>query len=568
MGLIKAISGAVGGVLSDLWKEFIYCDEMTPETIIIKGRKRTSSQGRSSNTISEDNIISNGSVIAVNVGQCAIIVESGKVAELCAEPGQFVYDKSTEPSIFSGSLGSSIVGTFKQIGRRFTFGGDPGKDQRVYYFNTKELIGNKYGTPSLIPFPTILDLSGVQRKLMVRIKCFGEYSYRVVAPILFYTNVAGNVSDEYVRSEIDSQLKTELLTALRPAFAKIGAMKISYDELPAHTMELADALNEQLSAKWRNLRGIEIVSFGVSSVRADEENEKRIMDAQNTTFYTDPNLAAGRLVGAQSEAMVTTAVIPFGITEEEAFQILKKWMEENKGKPETELLRAHMDELRTPTKGGARLRGVYPPYRLFQGPFSFTVRRAQGNEREFAGESFLSHKAIVTSDNLPNDLLDCVEPFDWSGLREFHFVYLAGLTAQVEKDGYDKTVEDLSREVYEDLDGYVRASMHTPQTQSKIDLGGVASAPILLPIYYVSIGGDSRLQVAINGQTGQVAVYTGIVEKKTPWYIEPVLLTALLYFAWLRLIRFPEPGKTGAEGIFRDSRDTCRIHRDLCPAHR
>lgn len=307
MGLIKAATSAVGGVLSDQWKEFIYCDEMTPETIIIKGRKRTSSQGRSSNTTAEDNIISNGSVIAVNAGQCAIIVESGKVAELCAEPGEFVYDKSTEPSVFSGSLGESIIGTFRQIGRRFTFGGDPGKDQRVYYFNMKELIGNKYGTPSLIPFPTILDLSGVQRKLMVRIKCFGEYSYRIVDPILFYTNVAGSVADEYVRAQIDGQLRTELLTALQPAFAKIGAMKISYDELPAHTLELADVLNEQLSAKWRNLRGIEIVSFGVSSVRADEEDEKRIMDAQNATFYTDPNLAAGRLVGAQSEAMVTAA---------------------------------------------------------------------------------------------------------------------------------------------------------------------------------------------------------------------------------------------------------------------
>ena len=252
MDFIKAATSAVGGVLSDQWKEFIYCDEMTPETIIVKGRKRTSSQGRSSNTTAEDNIISNGSVIAVNAGQCAIIVESGKVAELCAEPGEFVYDKSTEPSVFSGSLGESIIGTFRQIGRRFTFGGDPGKDQRVYYFNMKELIGNKYGTPSLIPFPTILDLGGVQRRLMVRIKCFGEYSYRVVNPILFYTNVAGNVADEYLRSEIDGQLKTELLTALQPAFAKIGAAKISYDELPAHTMELADALNNALSAKWRD----------------------------------------------------------------------------------------------------------------------------------------------------------------------------------------------------------------------------------------------------------------------------------------------------------------------------
>ena len=311
MGLIKAITGATDGVLADQWREFFYGEEMTPDVLVMKGQKRLSSQGRSSNTSGEDNIISNGSVIAVNAGQCMIIVESGKVVEVCAEPGEFVYDTSTEPSIltgtFEGHLGENILNVFRQIGKRFTFGGDPGKDQRVYYFNIKEIIGNKYGTPNLIPFPTILDLNGVQKKLMVRIKCFGEYSYRIVNPVLFYTNVTGNVDDTYQRTEIDSQLKTELLTALQPAFAKIGATRISYDELPAHTMELANALNEVLSAKWRDLRGIEIVSFGVSSVRADEEDEKRIMDAQNATFYTDPSMAAARLVGAQSEAMVTAA---------------------------------------------------------------------------------------------------------------------------------------------------------------------------------------------------------------------------------------------------------------------
>ena len=240
MGLIKAITGAAGGVLADQWREFFYGDEMTPDVLVMKGQKRLSSQGRSSNTSGEDNIISNGSVIAVNAGQCMMIVESGKVVEVCAEPGEFVYDTSTEPSIltgtFEGNLGENILNVFRQIGKRFTFGGDPGKDQRVYYFNIKEIVGNKYGTPNLIPFPTILDLNGVQKKLMVRIKCFGEYSYRIVNPVLFYTNVTGNVDDTYQRTEIDSQLKTELLTALQPAFAKIGATKISYDELPGHTM--------------------------------------------------------------------------------------------------------------------------------------------------------------------------------------------------------------------------------------------------------------------------------------------------------------------------------------------
>ena len=138
MGLIKAGMGAIGGVLADQWKEYFYCDSMTPDVLMCKGQKRISSQGRSSNTSAEDNIISNGSVIAVNVGQCMMIVEQGKVVDLCAEPGEYTYDKSTEPSVFTGDLKESVIQVFQRMGKRFTFGGDTGKDQRVYYFNTKE----------------------------------------------------------------------------------------------------------------------------------------------------------------------------------------------------------------------------------------------------------------------------------------------------------------------------------------------------------------------------------------------------------------------------------------------
>ena len=219
MGLIKAITGAAGGVLADQWKEFFYCDSIEPDVLVVKGQKRTSDK-RSSNTNGEDNIISNGSKIAVNDGQCMIIVEQGKVAEICAEPGEFTYDSSTEPSIFSGNLGDSIKATFLNIGKRFTFGGDTAKDQRVYYFNTKEIIGNKYGTANAVPFRVVDNNIGLD--IDISIKCFGEYSYKIVDPILFYTNVCGNVDDEYERASIDSQLKTELLTALQPAFAKIS----------------------------------------------------------------------------------------------------------------------------------------------------------------------------------------------------------------------------------------------------------------------------------------------------------------------------------------------------------
>ena len=303
MGLIQAALGSAGGVLADQWKEYFYCESIPENVMAVKGMHRVS--GRSSNYKGSENIISNGSVVAVADGQCMIIVDQGKVTELCAEPGEFVYDSSTEPTIFSGDLGTSILDTFKSIGKRFTFGGEPPKDQRIYYFNTKELIGNKYGTPSPVPFRVVDQRAGID--IDISIRCFGEYSYRICDPILFYTNVCGNVGEDYTRDRLEGQLKTELLTALQPAFAKISDMGIRYSSLPGHTTELADALNEVLSAKWRDLRGLEIVSFGVSSVKASDEDEQMIKELQRNAAFMDPTRAAAHLVGAQAAAMQSAA---------------------------------------------------------------------------------------------------------------------------------------------------------------------------------------------------------------------------------------------------------------------
>ena len=302
MGLIKAALGSVGGVLADQWKEYFYCDALDSNTLVVRGQKRTS--GRSGNKGS-DNIITSGSVIAVADGQCMIIVDQGKIAELCAEPGEFRYDASSEPSIFAGSLGEGVSTVFRQIGKRFTFGGEAPKDQRVYYFNTKEIVGNKYGTPSPVPFRVVDPRAGID--IDIGIRCFGEYSYRICNPILFYTNVCGNVTEPYTRDKLDNQLKTELLTALQPAFAKISEQGIRYSSLPGHTTEIADALNDVLSNKWRDLRGLEIVAFGVSSVKANEDDEQMIKELQRNAAFRDPNMAAAHLVGAQAAAMQDAA---------------------------------------------------------------------------------------------------------------------------------------------------------------------------------------------------------------------------------------------------------------------
>lgn len=303
MGLIKAAFGAAGGVMADQWKEYFYCEAIPADILAVKGHKKVT--GRSSNYKGDENIITGGSVIAVADGQCMLIVEQGKVVDVCAEPGEYTYDMSTEPSIFCGDLGEGVRSVFSNIGKRFTFGGEAPKDQRVYYFNTKELTGNKYGTASPVPFRVVDERAGID--MDIGIKCFGEYSIRITNPLLFYTNLCGNMGEIYPMGEIAGQMRSELLTALQPAFARISEMGIRYSALPGHTMELADALNEQLSSKWRDLRGMEIVSFGVSSMKADEEDEKYIKELQRNAAFTDPTRAAAHLVGAQGDAMKLAA---------------------------------------------------------------------------------------------------------------------------------------------------------------------------------------------------------------------------------------------------------------------
>lgn len=303
MGLLKAGVGALTGVLEDQWREYFYCEALSSDVLVTKGVKRTSKRGSNKGN---DNIISNGSIIAINEGQCMMIVEQGKVVEFSSEAGEYVYDTSTEPSIMYGSdLSHGIMETFKQIGKRFTFGGEPAKDQRVYYFNKKEIVGNKYGTPAPIPFRVIDRNIGLD--IDIAIRCHGEYSYRIIDPLLFYTNVCGNVEREFTREAIDSQLKSELMTALQPAFAQISASGVRYSEIPAHTVALADALNKVLSEKWLATRGLAVVSFGISTLKASEEDEAMIKQLQRNAVMRDPGMAAAHLTGAQAEAMIAAA---------------------------------------------------------------------------------------------------------------------------------------------------------------------------------------------------------------------------------------------------------------------
>ena len=289
--------------MADQWKEFFICESLDADVLAVKGQKRIGS--RSANKKGSDNLITSGSGIAVADGQCALIVEQGKIVEVCAEPGEYTYDASTEPTIFSGNLGSSLDQVFDVIGKRFTYGGDTGKDQRIYYINTKELIDNKFGTPNPVPFRVVDRNIGLDVDVAVR--CSGVYSYRISNPLLFYANVCGNIEQEYRREELDHQLKTEFISALQPAFAKISDLEIRPNALPGHVTELCDAMNEALTGKWANTRGITVVSVAIGTIDLPKEDAEMIKQAQKTAILRDPMMAAATLTEAQAGAMKTAA---------------------------------------------------------------------------------------------------------------------------------------------------------------------------------------------------------------------------------------------------------------------
>ena len=303
MGLIKAGVGALGSVLADQWKEFFYCEALDMDTLMVKGEKRTSK--RSSNTKGSDNVISNGSGIAVADGQCMIIVEQGKVVEVCAEPGEYTYDTSTEPSIFAGKFGQSLVDTFKAIGKRFTYGGDTGKDQRVYYFNTKEIMGNKFGTPSPIIFEVMNKRLGFSRTVNVR--CNGVYSYVISDPLLFYTRICGNVSQIYTRDMIDEQMKADFISALQPAFGALAEQELRPAQIPAKANELKIAMNAALQADWVS-RGVTIEKISLNPITLNPEDMKKIQEMEDSVSYgSNPFMMGGRMGSATANAMETAA---------------------------------------------------------------------------------------------------------------------------------------------------------------------------------------------------------------------------------------------------------------------
>ncbi len=301
MGLIKMAKDALGGYLDDaLSLEYFYCNSLSSDLLMVKGEKQIT-KNRNNNK-GNDNIITNHSVISVNVGQCMLIVDQGKIVEFCAEPGEFVYDTSSEPSLFVGSLGENLRASFRQFGKRFTFGGNTGKDQRVYYINTKEVMNNLYGTPNPIPFHFVAKNTGFE--LETTVKCNGQYTFKIVDPILFYTNVAGNVVEDYNKNDtLMSAMKAELLTKLPMALSQIAGEGVLPYQVPMHMEEVTAFLKEGLSQQWAETRGIEVVSMTMAAPIVPQEDLDKINKWNDTFVLTNAGMASARQTEAYTKAL-------------------------------------------------------------------------------------------------------------------------------------------------------------------------------------------------------------------------------------------------------------------------
>ena len=302
MGLIRALAAGASTVLADQWREYFCADSLDNNVLVAKGHMKTTKRSLfgARNKASED-IITNGSVISVNEGQVALILCDGKVADFCAEPGYFKWDNSTEPSMFGGNFFRGMIDSFKRIGYRFTFGGDTGSQQRVYYINVKEIMDNKFGTKTPVPY------DDPYYKTALYIRYFGHYSFKITDPLIFFSSVAGNVTETYTVEMLREICSDEFMTALDTSLARCSAEGIKFSQLPLRQRDIARYMSETLDEEWRARRGMEIISVALSKVTPDDDSRRRIEEFDTNVMHASPEAMAGGLAYARMAAMKDAA---------------------------------------------------------------------------------------------------------------------------------------------------------------------------------------------------------------------------------------------------------------------
>lgn len=293
MGLIKAATSAIGSTMHDQWKEAIRCEDMTNEILMVK---KTTPTG----------VITNKSTIIVAPGQCAIIYDNGKVLDATAEDGVYTFDTSSSPSFFAGQFGA----VFKEMWERFTYDGASAKEQAVFFFNIKEIMDNKFGTPAPIPFqdwshPIPNQMTNTITPLRVQIKCFGTYTFCIENPALFMSKVAGT-AEIYKKTQVVEQLRSEVMAVFQNVVNELGSAehKIPVLEMPSQTDEIKQMMDEKIFDEPMRQRGIKIACFAVESVTLDEESEQKIDEYE---LSSNSYMQQGKMVDAYSEAIKSAA---------------------------------------------------------------------------------------------------------------------------------------------------------------------------------------------------------------------------------------------------------------------
>lgn len=288
MGIIKAAFGAIGGSMGDQWLEYFYCDAMKGDVLACRGRKATGS--RSANT-SQNDVITEGSTIAVADGQCALIVENGKVLEVFTTPGENIVNSQSAPSLFNGNA----RGVMKDIGRRIAFGGDaPPIKQVVYYINTKPVFGNPFETPyGGVPLRMTDYKSGLD--VDVTAVCSGVYSFQISDPALFYRKVCANFGALVFYNQMQNHMKREVQSAIAKALTAVNERGVRLSKLPQYVEILEQAMIEELNKEWGALRGITIDSLAISQLDvASKADRQMAQTAQRDSMFLG---AGGNLTG-------------------------------------------------------------------------------------------------------------------------------------------------------------------------------------------------------------------------------------------------------------------------------
>ena len=295
MGLIKALSGATASAFGDQFKEFVTCPSVSKNVLIQRG---TINHGEGNKNPSEG-IISNGSTIVVPQGMAMMIIENGEIKEFTADAGTFYFDTSSEPSIFTGSLGKGIIDTFKTIGKRFTYGGQTAKDQRVYYVNLLTITGNKFGSPQ--PRKITDEKYG-----MLEVTFFGEYAFRVVDPIMLVNSVIGAhpADTVYYEDVIGTQLQSKFVEKLTQAITVVMRKhKVSFGDIGLYNGDISEEMNVCLDDSWKKNYGLEVVDVALGDINLTEESMSKVNKIDEATIFSNKNLQSGLMASASADAL-------------------------------------------------------------------------------------------------------------------------------------------------------------------------------------------------------------------------------------------------------------------------